>query len=415
MTCVFRAFLLTAAAAFAPFASAWELDSRAKLFGSEAWLPDDDLQRELDGSPAYDGSADLRTMLREAFGGWHLVIDHTLLYEGGDTYAFISVPEETLDQTPRGDERRFVDLTWTLEDGDRHELLHRFDRLAVEYRGDRWGVTVGRMAVSWGSGIVFQAIDLFAPFAPTTVDRDYKPGEDLILADGLFKGGSDWELLAVLRRNDEEQRTASADSFGGKWHGYVGAAEVEVLAGRHFRDGIVGASLRHPLGGALLRTDWLLTDVEDGGVEVSGIVNIDYSFGWFARNWYVFAEYSRNGFGTNERPIDIENLPQALRDRLTRGEVFTLMKNYTAIGTQLEWHPLLTQSLTWIANLHDGSSLLQTQLSYEFSDWQMAEVGVLTNLGDAGDEYGGIPLGAAAPGLTTGGGTRLYLRWTYTW
>jgi hypothetical protein len=415
MTGQLRALLVAVAVASTPSAVAWELNERAKLFGSEAWLPDEDLQRALDGSPVYDASADLRSMFRASSSAWDLVIDHTLLYEVGDTYGFISAPEDTLDQTPRDDERRFVDLTWKLEDGDRHQLLHRFDRLAVEYRAERWGVTVGRMAVSWGSGIVFQAIDLFAPFAPTTVDRDYKPGEDLILADGLFNGGSDWELLAVLRRNDEEQRTASADSFGGKWHGYVGAAEVEVLAGRHFRDGIVGASLRHPLGGALLRTDWLWTDVEDGDLEVSGIVNVDYSFAWLARNWYVFAEYFRNGFGTNDQPIDITDLPEALRDRLARGEVFTLMKDYAAVGAQLEWHPLLTQSLTWIANLHDGSSLLQTQLSYELSGAQVADVGVLTNSGDAGDEYGGIPLGTAAPGFTTGGGTRLYLRWTYSW
>jgi hypothetical protein len=396
-------------------AGAWELQERAKLFASDDWLPKNDLQRELYDSPAYDGSVDLRSMFRDSVGAWQLIVDHTLLYEVGDTYAFVNVPEETLDQTPRGDQRRYVNLTWTLEDGERHEFLHRFDRLAAEYRAERWGVTVGRMAVSWGSGIVFQAIDLFAPFAPTTVDRDYKPGEDLILADGLFKGGGDWELLGVFRSNDEDQHTTSVDSFGGKLHFAIGAAEFEVLAGKHYRDGIFGVSLHRPVGGALVRTDWLLTDVDDGGYVVSGVVNIDYSFEWLARNWYVFAEYFRNGFGTDQHPIDITNLPQDLRDRLARGELFTLMKDYSALGARLEWHPLLTQSLTWIANLHDGSSLLQTALSYEASDAQTFELGLLTNFGDAGDEYGGIPLGTLAPGLTTGGGTQVYLRWTYTW
>lgn len=410
-----RLLLIALAAAGALSARAWEIDGRAKLFGSDAWLPHDDLQNSMSGSPAYDASADLRSMFRDEIGGWHLIADHTLLYEVGDTYAFVNVPEQTLDQTPRGDQRRYVDLTWKLEDGERHQFLTRFDRLAIEYRAQRWGVTVGRMAVSWGSGIVFQAIDLFAPFAPTTVDRDYKPGEDLVLADGLFEGGSDWELLGVFRSDTENQHTTSVDSFGGKWHGAIGATEFEVLGGRHYRDGVFGASLHQPLGGALMRTDWLLTDVEDGDVVVSGVVNIDYSFEWLTRNWYVFGEYFRNGFGTNEQPIDLADLPKALRDRLLRGEVFTIMKDYSALGARLEWHPLVTQTLTWIANLHDDSSLLQTQLSYESSDAQMFELGVLTNLGHAGDEYGGIPLGAAAPGFTIGGGTQLYLRWTYSW
>ena len=392
----------------------WQLDTRLKLFGLETWLPQDDLQRAVEGSPAYDGSVDLRTMFREQIGGWQLIVDHTLLYQTGDTYAFDAAPEGRLDQTPRSDARRYVDMTWTLEDGARHETQHRFDRLALEYRTERWGVTAGRMAVSWGSGIVFQTIDLFAPFAPTTVDRDYKNGEDLVLIDGLA-GAGDWQLLAVLRRNDDEQRSGSVDSFGGKWHGTFGTTEYEVIAGRHYRDPIAGFSLRHALGGALVRTDWLFTDVHDGGRAVSALVNIDYSFEWFARNWYVFAEYFHNGFGSNQQPIDASELPEALSARLQRGEVFTIMRDYLAVGSQIEWHPLWTQTLTLIGNLHDQSSLLQTELSHNLSDAQQIEVGALTNFGDTGKEYGAIPLGALAPGYTAGGGTQLYLRWTYYW
>ncbi len=406
---------VAAALLHASAACAWELDTRAKLFGTGKWLPEDDLQRALDGSPAYDGSADLRTMFRHSVGEWRLIVDHTLLYEGGDTYAFENAPEDTLDQTPRSDARRYVDLTWKLEDGDKQQLLHRFDRLALEYRAERWGATVGRMAVSWGSGIVFQAIDLFAPFAPTAVDRDYKNGEDLIMVDGLLEGGGDWQLLGVLRRNDDEQRSGSVDSFGAKWHASAGETEFELLAGRHYRDAILGGSVRHALGSALVRGDWLISDVHDGGVEVSGLVNIDYSFVAFERNWYVFAEYFHSGFGSNQHPIDASELPQDLAVRLQRGEVFTVMQDYIALGAQLEWHPLLSHTATLITNLHDQSSLLQTQLSYNASDSQRIELGVVVNFGDKGDEYGAIPLGALAPGYTSGGGTQLYLRWTYYW
>jgi hypothetical protein len=412
MTC--RRWLLCLVVIVTAPAHGWQLNERLKLFGTETWLPEDDLQRALEGSPAYDGSADLRTMFRDQWGNWRLIVDHTLLYQGGDTYAFEGAPENTIDQTPTSDARRYVDMTWTLEDGARHETLHRFDRLALEYRTERWGATIGRMAVSWGSGIVFQTIDLFAPFAPTTVDRDYKNGEDLVMVDGLA-GGGDWQLLGVVRRNDEEQRTGSVDSFGGKWHSTLGSTEYEVIAGRHYRDPIVGFSLRHAIGGALVRTDWLYTDIHDGGDAVSGLVNIDYSFAWFQRNWYAFAEYFHNGFGSDRHPIDASELPEALSVRLQRGEVFTIMRDYLAVGTQIEWHPLLTHTLTLIANLHDQSSLLQTQLSYNASDAQLIEVGLVTNFGDTGDEYGAIPLGALAPGYTAGGGTQLYLRWTYYW
>jgi hypothetical protein len=411
-----RTTLIVVGAIQALAAHAWDLDARAKLFGNAELLPEDDLQRSVNGTPAYEASADMRLMFRDAVDSWHLIADLTTLYEVGDQFAFVSLPEETLDQTPRDDRFRFMNLTWTLEDGPRHQVIQRFDRLAVEYRAEHWGITVGRDAISWGGGIVFQPLDIFAPFAPTTVDRDYKTGEDLVKIDGVTEGGSDWQFVGVFRRNVEGERTTSVDSFGGKWRGTIGATEIEFVGGRHFRDEVFGTSVRHSLGGALLRTDWLVTDLDEGGCcKVSGIVNLDYSFTWLERNWYVFAEYFHNGFGTNDQPIELNDLPTPLRDRLLRGELFTLMQDYTAFGAQLQWHPLLTQSLTLLTNLHDGSSLVQTQLSYEPSDSQHLDAGYVRNLGGTGDEYGAIPLPAPAIGLTTGGGSQWYLRWAYYW
>ncbi|HEY6599632.1 MAG TPA: hypothetical protein VIZ30_09975 [Pseudomonadales bacterium] len=410
-----QATLLCAGAIHAASALAWELDARAKLFGNAQLLPEDDLQRVLDETPAYEGSADLRLMFREAVGGWHLLADLTTLNEAGDQFAFVTLPQETLDQTPRDDRLRFMNLTWTLQEGARHELIQRFDRLALEYRAERWGVTVGRQAISWGGGIVFQPLDLFAPFAPTTVDRDYKPGEDLVKIDGVTEDGSDWQAIGVFRRNVVGERETSVDSFGAKWRGAVGATEFEVLGGRHYRDNVFGMSLKRAVGGALVRTDWLLTDLDEGGVKVSGIVNVDYSFMWLAHNWYAFGEYFHSGFGTNRHPVALNGLPVALRDRLLRGELFTLMQDYTALGARLEWHPLVSQSVTLLTNLHDGSSLVQTQLSFEPSDAQHLDFGYVRNFGDDGDEYGEIPLPPPAAPLTTGGGAQWYLRWAYFW
>ena len=388
-----------------------EFDARFKAFGVQSYFPNHDLQRELDGTPASDGDFDLRLMFTEQRGSWRFLVHHSTIYQVGDSFQFNQTPQNTLDQTPRDDDRRFLDLTWTLDDGADHRLYHRFDRLAATYRGDRWSVTFGRDAVSWGSGKVFQPMDVFAPFAPTTVDRDYKTGEDLVKVDALLHGGGDIQLLAVLRRDDEENRDVDESSIGAKWRSFVGESEIELVGGRHFEDLIAGFSFRHPLGGALLQTDWLATrlDDEDKWV-VSGVVNLDYSFTVAQKNAYVFGEYYRNGFGRNDKPVDIFDLPEALIVRLQRGEVFNFMKDYTAFGGSIEWHPLVRQNLTLISNLHDHSSLVQMQLSYDPSDQQRLEIGVTEPLGDEGDEYGGIRV---LGDLTRGGQTQLYLRWVY--
>ena len=212
-------------------AGALELDVRTKFFGSGAALPDHSLQRQLAGTPAYDYTADLRLLFKQEWGRLSFTAHHNTILNGGDSFAFLTNPGATLDQSPTDDDLRRMDLTWELHSGDRHRLVHRFDRLAFQYRASTWGFTVGREAVSWGSGLVFQPMDLFSPFAPTTVDRDFKAGDDLLIVDKLFDDGSDLQLLGVARRDMEGDATADVASAALKWRKFLGGSEFELFGG----------------------------------------------------------------------------------------------------------------------------------------------------------------------------------------
>ncbi len=390
-----------------------ELDVRLNAFGTVNDLPNSDLQRDATGNPATDGNLDLRLLYRRELSNWELIVDHSTIGLAGDGFEFNESGRfGALDQTPTDDDFRALELTWTLERDDRYRVYHRFDRLAVRYRADDWNFTLGREAVSWGSGKVFNPLDLFAPFAPTTVDRDYKPGQDLAMFDRRLANG-DIQLLGVFRRDGEGGRDTDENSYGGKWHRFLGGSEIEVSLARHFRDDVGALSLRHPLGGALIQGDavWTRLDEEDD-TKFSLVVNMDYSFTLAERTTYVFAEYFHNGFGRDDKPVDLARLSNALVDRLQRGEIFTLMKDYFAVGGSYQWHPLLVQNLTGFVNLEDGSGLLQTNFAYEPGDQQRLEAGLTLTRGDRGDEYGRIELG---DGFTTGGGSRIFVRWTYFW
>jgi hypothetical protein len=398
-----------------PAGSTAEFDVRFKAFGTGAYLPDHDAQRLLTGTPAYDTNLDLRLMFRDRLGPVTLLADAAVTWVAGDSQAFLfRSPQATLDQSPLGDARRVMDLTWEIDDGERYTTVARFDRLAARYRTGRWSVTLGREAVSWGGGMVFQPMDLFNPFAPTTVDRDYKAGDDLLLVERLLDNGSDLQMLVVGRRRAiEEEITGQAFSAALKWHGFWGAGEFELLAAKHYVDQVYGAGVRYPLGGALLRADLVYTRLRNGGGEFTGMVNIDYSLVVGERNVYVFGEYFHNGFGVRELPFTPSLLPEPLVERLARGELFNAMRDYTALGGRIEWHPLVNHSLTLISNLHDSSSLMQMQLTYEPSDASRLELGWVEPLGRPGDEFGGVPL--LGPGLTTGSGSQIYARWVYYW
>ena len=395
----------------APSAAALDFDARLKAFGTVAALPPHDVQRILDESPALDSNVDLRLMFRESVGSFELIADHSIAVISGDSFAFLNAPGATLDQTPAGDAGRAVDLSWNIEDGSRHRSWHRFDRLAVRYRRGDWSVTLGRQAVSWGNGMLFQPLGLFAPFAPTTVDQEYKAGDDLLLIERLFADGSDINLLVVGRKDETGNLDQDSSSVALKWHGFVGPGELELVVARHYRDEVLGMGARIPVGSALARADLVATRVHGSGWKLSGVVNIDYTLGFFGGTAHVFAEYFHNGFGVRELPETPLALPADLFARLGRGEVFNLMRDYAAVGANVIWHPLWSQSFAVIGNLRDGSALLQTSLSYEPGDHQRVQVGWLEPLGGAGKEFGGAPL--AGEDLTRGGASTLFARWVY--
>ena len=406
-----RILLMMPALVCTVYAHAVEFDARVKLFGTGAALPHSDVQRLQAGTPLYDYTADARLMFSQQSGGLTWISHHATILNGGDSYGFLLNGGAVLDQSVTDDDRRLVDLTWRLDSGSRHQLQHRFDRLAVQYNGASWGLTLGRQAVSWGNGLVFQPMDIFSPFAPTTVDRDYKAGDDLILLDKLFENGSDLQLLIVGRRDADNDVSRHSSSAAVKWHTFVGNGELELVGGKHYEDDVYGLSWRVPVGGALLRNDIIATRLDDGDWKVSGVLNLDYSFMLVGRNAYVSAEYYHNDFGVKSLPSTPLLLPEALTVRLARGEVFNLMRDYLALSGTLEWHALWNQSITLITNLKDSSSLIQSQLTYDLNDHSRVNAGVVIPIGSAGEEFGGVPL--AGDALTSGGATQGYLRWVY--
>ena len=379
-------------------------EMRGKWFTAAVSLPRGDALRQGAGDAALvDHNADLRLMWRRDSGPLRVVVAHSTTALGGDSTRLRTGSGLVFEQAPTDGGNRLFDLTWQLAESGDARLLHRFDRLAIAYRTPRWGVTVGRQAVSWGAGLVFRPLDLLSPFAPTTVDQDYKAGDDLVLVERLFESGADLQVLAVGRRGG---RDGNAASVAAKFRGHAGDVEFEVMGARHRGEKVFGAGWRAPLGGALVRAD-IVAATYDGGTAVSGILNADYSVAAFGTVLHLFGEYHRNGFGVRRLPAVGRTLPKPLRERLARGETFTRMRDYLAVGASFRWHFLVQQSASVIANLHDGSGVLQAAVTVDASDAGRVQAGFAKPFGDVGDEFGRV---VVADGLTTGGGSQAFVR-----
>jgi hypothetical protein len=257
-----------------------------------------------------------------------------------------------------------------------------------------WGsVRVGRQAITWGNGFIFNPMDLFNPFPPTAIDRDYKVGDDMINAQFAFPKIGDMQLLYVARRDpdDRDVKTNQA-SLAGKAHVAWGTTEFDIMMSKHFEDWVIGGGSVGYLGDAAWRMDatWTFLDDDGGngrGDYLSLVANIDYSWTWWQKNLYGFIEYYYNGLGENDYARALLN--PKISERLARGELFVLGQNYLSGTLQIEPHPLVNVYFTVINNIEDPSGILQPRATWDITQSMRITGGLNIFYGAKDTEFGG--------------------------
>jgi hypothetical protein len=391
---VLLAFMSTAPPAVA---GALEVHGRVKLQSSLRLFRHGDLGALIAGSHPIDGLLDLRldTTWREA--RWDLTVNTEVTALDGDSVAVLHSPLTDgfggflLGLPPPEDDHRWFDFSHTFSSTDNRLVLGRFDRLSVGYTGDRFVMRLGRQALSWGGGLVFQVLDLFNPFPPNVIDTDYKPGTDMLTTQWLLAGGDDLQAIVVPRRAGPGRGvTADESSMAVKWHHFAGSTELELMGARHYGDTIGGAGASGNLAGGVWRANLTVTSLSSGALVTSLLANLDHSWVWGGRNAYGFAEYFRSGFGVTSLDRDVGTLPAPLLDRLARGELFNLGRDELATGLQFQWTPRLTLDPTVIVNLDDRSSMLLLKVGFDWLQNVKLDAGVQVGEGPHGTEYGGV-------------------------
>lgn len=376
-----------------------EVHGYAKVQASMVLFRDDDLGSLLAGSPANDAQLDLRFDTDWRRSKWDLNIAAEFLAIDGDLVrAAHSVPGDELAALVLGvpdptDDTQWFDLTYIFKNSGSSLVYGRFDRLSVGYTGNRFVARLGRQALSWGDGLVFQVFDLFNPFPPTVIDTDYKPGVDMLSTQWLLSGGGDVQAVVVPRREGGGQPLAADQStFAAKWLHLVGGSEIVAVGARHYGDDIVGAGASTNFGGGVLRGDATYTDLAEGEGVFSFLVNLDHSWVVGGHNAYGFVEFFYNGFGVKDLDQGVDSLPPSLLARLIRGELFNLGRDELAVGLQYQWTPLFSIEPTVIVNLDDGSSMLLFHLGFSWRENLRLDGGVQIGFGARGTEYGGVPV-----------------------
>lgn len=266
-----------------------------------------------------------------------------------------------------------IDLSWRLEDTELF-LQGRTDRLFAQATVGQSTIRLGRQAISFGHGLVFNPMDLVQPFSIATIDNEYKPGVDALRLERYFgMTGQITGVVAYAGSWDIEGLTAVVNA-----NGTFGMTDLSLFGGLVRSDKVIGAGVASSIGAVGWHSDVTFTlpesDDEDPFVRSTT--------GAFWRPFStssVTMEYYYQSLGA-EKAADYLEFAQS--DRYARGEIWVMGQHYLSLAWAQEVTALSSGNLAIIGNVVDASMLLSPSLSISVSDEVQLVAGGFVGLGE---------------------------------
>lgn len=286
---------------------------------------------------------------------------------------------------------RLWPLDWPIAEGEGLAWRHEIDRAAVRLGDARRTLTVGRQAVGWGRGVIFGAVDLFAPFSPLEVDREWRRGIDAVRGEARLGAESSVEALWVGAERAADMAAAARLRVG------RGEVDGELCGGWRAGDAFGGAVVSAAAGEAELHAEAAAFRARDplpaGGIlgdprlALKAVAGGSHRLA-IGKGITILAEYHYSSLGAR-RASDLAQLAldPAFRERLLRGDTQIAGRHAVALVASSELSEIATASLTGLVAPDDGSGVVAPQLRLDVGD----KLTVLASL------Y--LPFGAAPSGL----------------
>ncbi len=293
---------------------------------------------------------------------------------------------------------RLTQLYDTLFDENRVAYYHELDRALLAYHPD-WGeVVLGRQAIGLGRGVLFSAVDMFAPFSPLEVDREWRRGVDAARVEYRLSDTSSMEGIGVFGESWEDSALLI------RLRGYVGQYDAEILGGKRGEDVFIAGVVSSSLGDAEVHGEVALFYVPDEhphgepfGIDrlvPKLVLGTSYTFD-VGNGLSVFGEYHYSGFGAKDLD-DIASLyvdPDFVK-RSLRGDSQILGRHALGVQVAYPFNESLSGAWNIVMSPKDGSGVLSSSLRWDLSRTTSLSVtgfipwGASPHHGRLGSEYG---------------------------
>jgi hypothetical protein len=267
---------------------------------------------------------------------------------------------------------RLEPLDWAVSEGASFAWRHEIDRASLALHLGRTEVTVGRQAIGWGRGVYFSAVDVFAPFSPLEIDREWRRGVDAVRVEVRLADRISAEAVAA------PGESADASILAGRLRGYAGEVDAELVLGVRARDRFAGVTSSTAVGDAEVHGEFALfrapEPLASGGawgderLAPKLVLGGSYRFA-IGRGLVLLAEYHYSGFGAGA-PQDVVPLlaNPALSERFLRGDAQILGRQAGALLATIELTNELAIQGYALVSPRDGSGVFSPMATYTLSD-----------------------------------------------
>ncbi|MEW6754442.1 MAG: hypothetical protein AB1505_26185, partial [Candidatus Latescibacterota bacterium] len=277
---------------------------------------------------------------------------------------------------------RPVDLRSDLVEGERLQVWHDADRLALTVYTAAADVTLGRQAIAWGTSALFPVADLWARFSPFELDTEEKPGIDAVRALAYPVAGVEVDAVLAAGADTDDLSAGVRASLG------LPRAEVYGAAGKLWQEALALAGITFLFDEVKLRAEGaLVRDLAEGGFELP---RVTLGADWIRGRVALAAEYHLNGAGSAGPEGYLAHLADP---RSSRAEGYYLGRHYLGIlaAGAADAEERLRVSLAGLANLTDPSLSLTPTASYEVVQSATLSLGAVLGFGETPAPAGPVP------------------------
>jgi len=302
----------------------------------------------------------------------HLVQEFNYTTED-QVFEIVSLPNFTRYQA--------LDLGWD-QQNRRHTTLKMYpDRFNLKFTLPAFDLTLGRQAVTFGKAYFWNPLDVYLPFGPEQLDRDYKTGVDAIRLDIPFNNFSGLNLIGVFGRKipgtsmtSNNEKTVDAEWYGSslmaRFFTTTGDFDLAFQLGKVYGGYLLGAGASGEYKTVEIRLEAAYFNAVDSDpmpLPYSGYLFEDHltfvaGLGRTFENTFVFElEYLYNGAGD----------PEYLEASLIRvGYGSSLHLNEHLLGAMFKYDiiPIVVAQLVGLYSFSDDSFLIQPSINISVSD-----------------------------------------------